>query len=197
MSTRYFELEDSSGKVELETATGGAGDPNDFLIEDATTTPISKTFTYKYDILAFVSKVFTYLYDITGVVSRVFNYIYDINDDGSNVLEQQKGTVTSTILGSINNEVCFITKTDGPRHYSIYIFVNEMQAGDEIVVTIEIKDPVSDTWKQFEEHTLNYNDIDSDVAPFEVFIPANSFRVCLNQTKGALRNYNWALYKSK
>lgn len=192
MSARYWELEDSADNWALEDGTGAR------LIEDATTTPISNTFTHLYDIVAFVSKVFTFLYDITGTVLKTFTEIYDINDTGSDVLQEQKGTVLSTDLASLNNEICFITKTDGPRHYSIYVFLDNMASGDSIAVKVQIKDPVSDTWKSYDnEKIIKYGDIKSDVAAFHVFIPARAFRVCLKQKTGILRSYNWALYKSK
>ncbi|MEW6589384.1 MAG: hypothetical protein AB1299_09515, partial [Thermoproteota archaeon] len=192
MSARYWELESSADNWALEDGTGAR------LLEDATTTTVSNTFTHRYDIIAFVSKIFTYLYDITATILRTLTYIYDINDTGSDVLQEEKGTLTSTILNTLNNEICFVTKTDGPRHYSIYIFLDNMQSGDAITVKFQIKDPVSDTWKSYKNaKTIKYGDIKSDVAAFHIFLPARAFRVCLKQTTGTLRSYNWAVYKSK
>lgn len=188
---RYWELEDSSGIWLLEDGTGGR------LLEDATLTPVQKTFTYKYSITATIQKLFSYLYSITGTVIKTFSYLYDINDLGSEVLAEQKGTVTAVQLASLNNEVCFLTKSDGPRHYSLYIFVDNMQQGDAIAFKTEVLDPVDDTFKAYDkEAKIKFSKIKGDVAVFEVFIPARKIRFCLKQTSGTLRSYNWALYKA-
>lgn len=190
MSARYWELESSVDNWALEDGTGAR------LLEDATLTTVSNTFTIKYDIRTFVSKVFSYLYDITANISKMFSYLYDINDTGSEVLAEQKGTITSTILGSLNNEVCFLTKTDGPRHYSLYLFIDNMASGDKIEFKTEIQDPISLTWKKYETNIVSYNDIGGKISAFQVFLPARAIRFCLTQTLGTLRSYNWVLYKA-
>ena len=188
---RYWGLEDGSGRRELEDGTGF------WLLESATLTAVFKTFTYKYDIISFISKLFTYLYSITGAVIKTFSYLYDINDNDAELLTEQKGVITTTHLASLNNEVCFLTKTDGPRHYSLYLFIDNMVSGDEISFKTEIKDPNTDTWKTYDaESIIKFNDIKGDTAAFQVFLPARAIRFCLKQTKGTLKNYNWALYKA-
>lgn len=188
---RYLVQADGTSKLDLVDATGS------LILAANTLTIVSNTFTYKYSITAIIAKLFTFIYSITGTITKTFSYLYDINDSGSEVLAEQKGTVTSTHLQSLNNEVCFLTKSDGPRHYSLYIFVDNMQSGDEIIFKTQILDPTSNTWKSYDDESkINYHSIKGDIAPFQVFLPARQIRFCIRQTKGTLRNYNWALYKA-
>ena len=189
---RFWELESGGDNWELETGLG------DREMETASLSAVLKTFTYQYGIQGMVSKMFTYLYDIFGgVVVKTFTYLYDINDAQAEVLQEQKGIITPTILSSLNNEICFLTKSDGPRHYSLYLFVDNMLSGDEIKFKTQILDPNSNEWKSYdEESTISFNKIKGDTASFQVFLPARQIRFCLKQTKGVLRSYNWALYKA-
>ena len=188
MSARYRELESGGGNWALESGTG------DWELESATLTNVSKAWTFKYDILNFVAKAWTFLYDITGTVAKAFLYLYDINGSPSSVLFSQEGTVTPTAL---NSEICFITKTDGPYHYACYIYVDNMASGDEIAIKVQVYDPTEGAWKSYDnEKKIKYSDIKSDESVFIPFLPATRYRVCLKQTAGTLRSYNWQLFKN-
>ena len=184
-------LESGAGNWELEAGGGN------WELEAATLTTVSRTFTYLYDIRTNVSRTLTYLYDITGAVLRTFTYIYDINDNGSTSLENQNGTVTAAMLSSLNNEICFIEKTDGPRHYSLYVYLDNMASGDTIKIKTQVQKP-DGTWKNYDkEKTIKFNEIKEDVAAFHVFIPHRGVRWCIKQTAGTVRSFDWDLFKSK
>lgn len=188
MSARYRELEVGGGNWALESGSG------DWELESATLTSVSKTMTYLYDILAYVNKTLTYLYDITSVVYNTFTDIYDINGSASTALVEQRGTVT---LSALNSEICFITKTDGPYHYSCYIFLDNMVSGDIIKIKTQVYDEISGSWKSYDQdRIIKYTDIDSKTAAFLPFLPANRWRVCIKQTAGTPRAFNWSVYKT-
>ena len=187
MSARYL-IKTDGGKILQTDGTSG------ILLSPNTLTSVSQTWTLKYDILNFVAKAWTFLYDITGTVAKAFLYLYDINGSPSSVLFSQEGTVTPTAL---NSEICFITKTDGPYHYACYIYVDNMASGDEIAIKVQVYDPTEGAWKSYDnEKKIKYSDIKSDEAVFIPFLPATRYRVCLKQTAGTLRSYNWQLFKN-
>lgn len=186
--TRYWELESSVDNWALEDGTGTRE------LEAATLENVSTTKTYKYDITAIVNKTLTYIYDMTGTVARAFTHIFDINGSASSALVAQHGTVT---LSALNSEVCFITKTDGPYHYSCYIFLDNMASGDVIKIKTQVYDETAGSWKSYDQdRTIKYTDIDSKTASFLPFLPANRWRVCIKQTAGTPRAFNWSVYKT-
>lgn len=187
MSARYL-IKTDAGKILQTDGTSG------ILLSPNTLTAVSKTTTYKYEIFAYISKLLSYLYDITGTVARTFTKIYDINGSASSALVAQHGTVT---LSALNSEICFITKTDGPYHYSCYIFLDNMASGDIIKVKVQVYDETAGSWKSYEQDKIvNYNDIDSKTSMFIPFLPANRWRVCIKQTAGTPRAFNWSVYKT-
>lgn len=187
MSARYLVKTDAGKILQTDGVSG-------ILLSPNTLTVVSTTNTYKYDILAFITKTLTYLYDITSVVYNTFTDIYDINGSASTALAEQRGTVT---LSALNSEICFITKTDGPYHYSGYIFLNNMASGDTVKITVQIWDGTSSAWRDYESaKTVRYTDIGGKTALFIPFLPASRFRICIKQTAGTPRAFNWQLYKA-
>lgn len=193
MST-YYGLEDGSGHLILEDGSGDG-----YLLEDATTFTVNDVLTIEYEITGSVNDTLELQYDMTGSVNDTISLCYDINGNASTSLVRQNKSPT---LLALNSEVKIIEKTDGPFHYSAWIHLDNMASGDTVVIRTYKWEPNGSTYSLYEEKTVKYNDLKGNEstdqpAVFLPFIPAEKYKVTIEQTAGTLRQYPWELYKTQ
>lgn len=190
----YYGLEDGTGHLLLEDGSGDG-----YLMEDATLFTVIDTLTLEYDITGSVSDTLELQYDMTGVVADTISLCYDINGDASTSLVQQFKQPTLTAL---NSETKIIEKTDGPFHYSAWIHLGNMASDDKVIIRTYKWETNNDVYELYEEKTISYNDLkgnetNDQTAVFLPFIPAERYKVTIEQTAGTLRQFPWELYKTQ
>lgn len=188
----YYGLEDGTGHLLLEDGTGG------YIMEDATLFTIADTLTLLYDVTGVVSDTITLEYDMTGQVADTISLYYDINGDASTQLVRQNLAPTLTAL---NLETKIIEKTNGPYHYSAWIHLTNMASGDIVVIRVYKWETTSDTYALYEEKTIRYTDLkgtetNNQTAIFLPFIPAERYKVTIEQTAGTLFQIPWEMFQT-
>jgi len=188
----YYGLEDSSGHLILEDGSGDG-----YLLESATTLTVTDTLTLVYDITGQVTDTLTLQYDILADVLQTITLYYDINGDASTNLVRQNLAPT---LKALNLETTLIEKTDGPFHYSAWIHMTNLASGDTIILRVYKWEPNNSVYELYEEKQVTYNDLktfeNNQTAIFLPFIPAQKYKVTIEQTAGTLRAFPWELYKT-
>lgn len=172
----YYELEDGSGNYVLEDGTGN------YVIESIV-----------------VANTRTLQYDIRGLVADTLTARYSINGDPSTQLTQLTRTITPSALST---ETTLIQKTDGPFHYAGYVHLDTLASGDTVIIRIYKWETVDDDFLLYEEKTIKYSDLKANetndmVAVFLPFIPAEQYKVTIEQTAGTLRTINFELFKTQ
>jgi len=188
----YWGLEDGTGRWQLEANTF------DRLIEDATTFTVTDTLEIIYDLTGVVSDTLELQYDMTGVISDTISLCYDINGDASTSLVQQNKSPTLTAL---NLETKLIEKTDGPFHYSAWIHLSNMASGDKVIIRVYKWETNGNSYELYEEKEIMYSDLktleNDQTAVFLPFIPAERYKVTIEQTAGTLRAFPWEMFKTQ
>lgn len=188
----YYRLEDSSGHLILEDGSGDG-----YLLESATTFTVTDTLTLVYDITGQVTDTLTLQYDILADVLQTITLYYDINGDASTNLERQN---LSPTLKALNLETTLIEKTDGPYHYSAWIHMTNLASGDTVVLRVYKWEPNTSAYELYDEKKITYSDLkifeNDQTAVFLPFIPAQKYKVTIEQTAGTLRAFPWELYKT-
>ena len=188
----YYGLEDSSGHLIIEDGSGSG-----YLLESATTFTVSDTLTLVYDITGQVTDTLILQYDILADVLQTVTLYYDINGDASTNLVRQNLAPT---LKALNLETILIEKTDGPFHYSAWIHLTNLLSGDTIILRVYKWEPNTSAYELYEEKPVSYNDLktfeNNQTAIFLPFIPAERYKVTIEQTAGTLRAFPWELYKT-
>lgn len=188
----YYGKEDATGHLILEDGSGSG-----YLLESATTFTVSDTLTLIYDITGQVADTLTLQYDILADVLQTITLYYDINGDASTNLVRQN---LSPTLKALNLETTLIEKTDGPYHYSAWIHMTNLASGDTIILRVYKWEPNTSAYELYEEKPVSYNDLktfeNNQTAIFLPFIPAERYKVTIEQTAGTLRAFPWELYKT-
>lgn len=189
----YYGLEDGSGHLILEDGSGDG-----YLLEDATTFSVTDTLSIVYDITGVVTDTLTVQYDMTGVIQDTISLYYDINGDASTQLVTQNLNPT---LKSLNLETKLVEKTDGPYHYSTWIHLGNMASGDTVIIRTYKWEVNTGAYELYEKKTIKHSDLKGNEttnqpAIFLPFIPANRYKVTIEQTAGTLRAYPWQLFKT-
>lgn len=73
--------------------------------------------------------------------------------------------------------------------FATWLFTHNMASGDSITVKIYVYDNNATTLRLYE--TVALTDAQSDPAMFIPFIPTNEYKVSIQRTAGADRNYTW------
>lgn len=189
----YYGLEDGSGHLILEDGSGDG-----YLLEAATTFTVTDTLTIQYDMTGVVNDTLELLYDMTGVVQDTVTLYHDINGTASTQLVSQNLAPT---LVALNTETKLIEKTDGPYHYSAWVHLNNMASGDTVIIRTYKWNITDSQYDLYEEKTVRYTDLNANEtnnmpAVFLPFIPANRYKVTIEQTAGTVRQYPWQLFKT-
>lgn len=81
----------------------------------------------------------------------------------------------------------------GLAHYCTYIFTNNMQSGDTIVIKIYLKDVNATTMRALEPVTLS--GVQSDPVGFIAYHTASQYKVTIQRTAGTDRAYTFNRYE--
>lgn len=74
-------------------------------------------------------------------------------------------------------------------HHACYIFTQNMQNGDMITIRVYIWDNDSSAYRKIS--TYYVENVQTEPAWFESFLPSQQYKVSIQRTAGTDRNYTW------
>ena len=104
----------------------------------------------------------------------------------------QSGAVTI-----VNNNETELFNVSSIKHYATWLHVNQMVAGDKLVVRVYVQDDQTPISRKY----LDVEIVGSQTVPaiFIPFVPSSSYRVTIQQTEpfgGPFHTYNFQRYET-